>query len=193
MPAAAGAWPFERPLTIDDLGELELPEIFKYELWDGVLMATPRPTAWHQELARRFCAQANAQLSRVWLACQEIMVEFDPIRALQPDAIIVRTEFLRPRARYPFPADVAAVLEVASASTARYDRTTKRDRYAAAGVPVYVRIEPNKLDAPVVVVDVLADDRYVEVARSEPGTGVLTVPGPEPFTIDVAALGVVEE
>jgi hypothetical protein len=99
--AAELAWPTDRPLTITDLARIP-DDGRKYELWDGILMITPGPTLWHQELADRLCVQLNAELSSEWVARQEIMIEFGAVsRALQPDVVVLRSEIIGPAGVVP--------------------------------------------------------------------------------------------
>jgi Uma2 family endonuclease len=188
--AADLAWPTDRPLTITDLARIP-DDGRKYELWDGILMITPGPTLWHQELSRRFCLQVNAQVGRDWVAMQEIMIEFGAVsRALQPDAVVLRSEIIGPRSSYPKPGDIPVVVEVESPNTKLYDRNTKPLFFAQGPVPVYVRIEVNKLGMPTVIVHQLVDGEYHEADRSGAGKGSVTLPDPISVTIDVAELAV---
>ncbi len=57
----------------------------------------------------------------------------------RPEAIITRNGYLIPEQGKP----PDFVLEVASGSTGRRDETTKRDDYAAMGVPEYWRFDPS--------------------------------------------------
>ncbi len=193
MPVAPDLWPLDRPLTVDDLGAIQ-DDGLRYELWDGVLVVMPGPTHWHQELSHQIRAQIGRQLPSGWRARQEHWVEFGTrSRVLGPDTVVFRSEAVGPETDYLQSPDVVMVVEVESPSTRLYDRNTKKDRYSAAGVPIYVRVEVNKLNAPTVVVQELRDGRYVELGRTEPGSGTVTIPHPVPIVIDAAALASASE
>lgn len=58
--------------------------------------------------------------------------------------------------------------EIASPSTRVYDRTTKSALYAEAGIPYLLMVDPDCQPTSAVCFE-LADDGYVECARSEDG------------------------
>lgn len=80
------------------------------------------------------------------------------VTVLEPDVLVARREDLGP-------ANLAAtpllVVEVASPSTRRFDRTAKRLVYQEAGVPAYWLVDP---EVPGVTVLELVDGTYEEVA-----------------------------
>jgi len=188
MPVAPGLWPQDRLLTVDDLDVLE-DDGLRYELWDGVLIVSPPPVIWHQELSHRVRASLARQLPGGWRARMGFSLGFrSRSRLLRPDAIVVRAALLSPELEFVRADDVAVVVEVESPSTSRYDQLTKRDWYAAAGIPVYLRVEINSMRAPTVVVLELRDGYYVETGWTGAGTGSVTVPRPAPIIIDAAVL-----
>ena len=187
MPVAPDLWPLDRPLTVDDLDVLQ-DDGLRYELWDGVLVVSPPPVNWHQELEHRLRAIAARRVSADWVARSQVGVQFgSPSRLLVPDLVVARAPAWHSSA-YVGADDVAVVFEVESPSTKLYDRNAKRDWYAAAGIPSYVRVEINSMRAPAVVVHELRDGRYVEIGRTGVGTGSVTVPRPGPIIIDAAEL-----
>jgi len=64
--------------------------------------------------------------------------------------------------------------EIASPSTRRYDRTTKRTLYAEAGIPFLMLVDPG--DPPVAELHELRDGEYVEIGRSSEGRLEMTAP-----------------
>ncbi|HKE51698.1 MAG TPA: Uma2 family endonuclease [Actinomycetes bacterium] len=193
MPVAPDLWPLDRPLTVDDLDVLQ-DDGLRYELWDGVLLVSPPPGLWHQELSHRVRAMVSRQLPSDWLARMEVGVGFGSrSRHLQPDGIVLRAAVLSPDLEYVSVEDIALVLEVESPSTGLYDRNTKRDWYAAVGIPIYVRVEINKMHVATVVVQELRDGRYVETGRTDAGTGSVTIRQPGPIVIDAAELMTIQE
>lgn len=126
-----GRWTYADYAAIPDDGN-------RYEVIDGVLYAMPAPTIVHQIVvgAIFFYLKQHIDLAgrgRVRIA--PIDVELMPgADAVQPDVIAILTANLG----IITPSHVAGapdlVVEVASPSTAGYDRREKQDAYARAGV-----------------------------------------------------------
>ena len=155
------------PFTYDDLQGTP-DDGHRYELLDGALVVTPAPGTTHQ-----VCTGALYVLLRQHRRPGDIVMiaPFDyvisEVTVLEPDVIVARREDLGT-------ANLAAtpllVVEVASPSTRRFDRTAKRLAYEEAGVPAYWLVDPG---VPSVTVLELVDGRYEEVA---------VVSGEESFT-----------
>lgn len=158
------------PFTYDDLQGMP-DDGHRYELLDGALLVTPSPGTAHQ-----VCAGALYVLLRRHRRPGDIVMiaPFDylisDVTVLVPDVIVCRRAHLGT-------ANLAAtpllVVEVASPSTRRFDRTAKRSAYEEAGVPAYWIVDPG---VPSVTVSELVDGSYQEVA---------VVTGEESFTASV--------
>lgn len=162
---------------------LALPEDgMRYELIDGELIVTSLPRPRHQEGVMELFLLLHPWvkehgLGRVFGLPGDLEIEPGQVNA--PDLFVVPPG-PRPERWEDFPRPLL-VVEVASPSTARYDRGLKRRFYQRAGVPEYWIVD---LDA-----------RIVE--RWQPGDtrpdvvdGVLTwepAPGAPAFTIDLPA------
>lgn len=72
--------------------------------------------------------------------------------------------------------------EIASPSTRRYDRMTRRALYAEAGIRYLMLVDPG--DPPVAELYELRDGEYVEIARSEGGR--LEMSRPFPAVLDLS-------
>ncbi|HKA67501.1 MAG TPA: Uma2 family endonuclease [Actinomycetes bacterium] len=121
MPVAPDLWPLDRLLTVDDLDVLH-DDGLRYELWDGVLLVSPPPVNWHQELEHRLRATTARRLSPDWVARTQVGVQFGSrSRLLVPDLIVTRAEVWH-GSDYLSADDVAVVVEVESPSTSRYDK-----------------------------------------------------------------------
>ena len=144
-PADDLAGPRQGRFTYDDYAAL--PEDGqRYEIVDGVLYMTPSPNADHQGSSVRFVYHLMthveiAGIGRVFVAPFD--VELSPLMVVQPDVVVV----LSANAGIITPSRIVGapdlVVEIASPSTAGYDRRAKQDAYAAAGVREYWIADPS--------------------------------------------------
>ncbi len=118
---------------------LALPDDgMRHELIDGELIVTPTPRVRHQEgvMALQELLSAYAREHGVG-RCYNLPGDLEvlPGQVNQPDLFVVPPG---PRfSRWEDAPTPILVIEVASPSTARYDRGTKRRFYQRAGVPEY--------------------------------------------------------
>ena len=101
-----------------------------------------------------------------WWACARLGIAFGRSN-LVPDVTVLRPE--SSGAIWSDPADVALVIEVETAASSRSDRLLKPDLYAAAGIPLYWRIEAGPT---------------LHVHDLESGTAPRTIQGAELITLD---------
>lgn len=146
---AAGRVPPLEPLTIEQVEQMMkhgiLAEGAPIELIDGLLVRKDRSSRGEDPMTHN-PAHANS-LSRLMhlllfvqthgfhLRCQ-LPVALLPTQAPEPDLAIIRGSPVDYRGRHPGPNDIVAVFEV-SDSSLEFDRTTKQELYAAAGIPTY--------------------------------------------------------
>ena len=111
----------------------------RYELISGELIVTPAPRALHQvaisELEALLRRPAEDRGAHVLHAPADISLGEEEI--LQPDLFVCRTTSGRPPRDWADVSTLLLVIEVASPSSARFDRTVKRRRYQRARVPDY--------------------------------------------------------
>lgn len=112
----------------------------RYEVVDGVLYMAPAPSIAHQDASGWFFFYLTtyvrmAGLGRVFAA--PVDVELAPNVVTQPDVIVVLNENLGVITPSHIVGAPDLIVEIASPSTAGYDRRTKQDAYARAGVPEY--------------------------------------------------------
>lgn len=134
-------------LTVDDLPEDSGP---RHELVDGSLFVTPMGDLQHQFVIGRLHSILTS------LAPSELAVLITPnIIASQstlliPDLAVASAatvlEGARTRRLGLAPTDVAMVVEVLSPSTARYDRSLKRQTYLEWGIPTYWLVEAGRIE-----------------------------------------------
>ncbi|MEU3501324.1 Uma2 family endonuclease [Streptomyces hundungensis] len=128
--------------TVDDLFTLpNLPS--RTELIDGSLVfAHPRRRNFHTDVMDVLVGGLRSDLPAAFKVKREMTVVLDERNAPEPDIIVVEAESVggpdqtRYRAR-----DVLLAVEVVSPDSESRDRTTKPQKYAAAGIPNFWRVE----------------------------------------------------
>jgi Uma2 family endonuclease len=135
---AQGCWTYEHYVAIPDDGN-------RYEVIDGILYMTPAPNIPHQaavtQLTRHLanCVE-SAGLGRVLVS--PVDVELAPGTIVQPDVVVILNANRRAITYARVVGAPDLVIEVASPSTAGYDRRSKQDAYARAGVSEYWIADP---------------------------------------------------
>jgi Uma2 family endonuclease len=158
----------ETRFTRDDY--MLLPEGFRAELIDGMLVKDPAPTGWHQVIVMRIgLALANIVGTRRAVV-SPIDVSVDDWNVVQPDVLVLPEDC----PISPGDAQVgtpALVVEVLSPSTASRDRDQKVAIYLRAGVKEVWLVDPESESAEVHTAE--------GVERFEPGStpASRTVPG----------------
>jgi Uma2 family endonuclease len=133
-----GHWTYADYAALPDDG-------YRYELIDGVLYMAPAPGTGHQGSSSRFVYHLMrlvevAGLGRVFAA--PIDVELAPLRIVQPDVLVILNANLGIITPSRIVGAPDLIVEIASPSTAGYDRREKQDAYAAAGVREYWIADP---------------------------------------------------
>ncbi len=132
--------PESRHWTVDDLDALPEDGV-RRELIDGVLIASPTPTNFHQSLAGLLFAQLHACCPPEFDATEGVEIRITRQRTLTPD-VLVTTREAALRNPHRFAAhEVVLAVEVVSPSSISFDRITKPALFAQAGIPNYWRIE----------------------------------------------------
>jgi Uma2 family endonuclease len=132
----------------------------RYEIVHGVLLMTPSPSDWHQRVTGRIFYYLTASIDlpgrgQVYQAPFDVFLGISDV--VQPDVLVVLPENLGKVTEKGVMGAPDLVVEVASRSTALYDRLTKYDTYARYGVPEYWIVKP---DACTVEVLVLEENTY---------------------------------
>ncbi len=166
-------------LTYEDLRRM--PEDGKrYELIDGEVYMTPSPNTKHQAVVgnlhvalRQFVAQRN--LGKVFLAPFDVV--FGERTAVQPDLLFIRKERLSILTDLNVQGAPDLVIEVLSPGTASFDRETKLQVYARAGVPELWYVDPRS--DTVEILNLGSDRRYALTAMLSGDAPVLSKALPE--------------
>jgi Uma2 family endonuclease len=171
MTEAETVLPTDRPLTIDDLEPLPYNGN-RFELDDGVLVVTPPPIAGHQHVIQRLSEILGAARPANFQVLPGLGVQISRVQYRIPDIVVVKAgevgfkdgSTIKPP---------ALVIEVASPSTAIYDRNRKKELYAGFGIESYWIVKPD-LDKPRVTAFELSSGEYRVIAE---------VSGDEPFSV----------
>jgi Uma2 family endonuclease len=117
----------------------------RYEVVDGVLLVTPAPCELHQAAVARLVellAPYVAALGTAETLIAPADIELDPFGMVQPD-LFVQGIVPGRRRGWNTGAPLLLFVEVLSPSTARADRTTKRQRFQQARIPEYWIVDPD--------------------------------------------------
>jgi Uma2 family endonuclease len=173
--------------TVEDLERM--PEDgHRYELLDGILLVSPAPGVWHQEVA-------GTLYRLLYQACPpELHVVIAPFEwrgsrrtALQPDVLVARHgDLLAVEGGKFLGKPPVLAVEVLSPSTRRIDRLSKLSAYEEAGVDSYWLVDPDPQAPSLHALD-LVDGRYVEVGCPS-GEQAWQAQRPFPVTIRPAEL-----
>jgi Uma2 family endonuclease len=175
------AWPGSgRPFTVTELDRMP-GDGRRYELLDGVLIVSPRPTTVHQFVATRLIGVLAAACPDDLCVVAEPAVQLDPLTELDPDLVVVHLDEVG-GAKFTTPP--LLVVEIRSPSTALIDLNRKKDAYERFGVPAYWIVDPEP-SRPELTVFGLHDGRLLLEATS---TQELTVTSPFKVTVNPHSL-----
>jgi Uma2 family endonuclease len=144
-----GSWTYDEYAALPDDGQ-------RYEIVNGVLLMTPAPSPDHQAISLRFSHYLFmhvelAGLGRVFPT--PIDVELGPKNVFQPDLVVLLNAHLDKVAAKKIIGAPDLVIEVASRGTATYDRVSKYDIYARAGIPEYWIVRPTNRTIEVLILE----------------------------------------
>jgi Uma2 family endonuclease len=168
------------PFTVEELDRLP-SDARRYELLDGVLVVSPRPTTVHQAVAGRLYGLLSSVCPDDLLVVPEPALQLSAKTEFAPDLVVVPIDDVGD-AKFTRPP--LLVVEVRSPSTAIIDLNRKKTAYERFGVPSYWIVDPDPAQPEVTIFE-LRDGRYVTVAVT---TAQLTVERPFPVTISPAQL-----
>ncbi|HXC82575.1 MAG TPA: Uma2 family endonuclease [Trebonia sp.] len=158
----AEAWPAAgRPFTVAELDRMP-DDGRRYELLDGVLIVSPRPTTVHQFVAMRLARVLDNACPEDLCVVPEPAVQLDQQTEFDPDLVVVRLDQIG-GAKFTEPP--LLVVEVRSPSTALVDLTRKKAAYEQFDVPSYWVVNPD-LAQPEVTVFELHGGRYTVEAKT---------------------------
>ena len=165
------------------LGELDI----RTELVDWKIQVSPSPSLAHQNISRYLANFLEPATHAAGLTLVEAVdTRIGPGTIVCPDVVVGK---LRWQPGITDAADAILVAEVTSPSNAAWDRRGKMRRYAAARIPWYLVVEPERPELRAVTLHLhrLDGGRYVEHAVARPGQ-VLRSDEPFPIAIDTDRL-----
>lgn len=160
--------PFEGPITVADLDRLP-EDSHRWELLDGVLVVSPRPTTVHQTVAARLLVLLQTQCPPELQPVSEPAVQMNDATEFDPDIVVVPLDEIGGAKFYRPP---LLVVEIRSPSTAIIDLNRKKAAYEQFRVPSYWIVIPDR-DKPELIAFELGEQGYREAAH---------VTGDEAFT-----------
>jgi Uma2 family endonuclease len=175
------AWPgYCDAFTVAELDRMP-DDGHRYELMDGVLVVSPRPTTVHQIVMTRLASLLDRACPDDLCVVAEPALQLDAQTEFAPDLVVA---LLDEAGDAKFTAPPLLVVEVRSPSTALFDLNQKKMAYEKFGVPSYWIVNPDPA-GPELTVFQLREGGYVLVATS---TQPITVADPFPVGIVPADL-----
>jgi Uma2 family endonuclease len=172
------AWPARgQPFTVSDLDRLP-DDGRRYELLDGVLVVSPRPTTVHQLAALRLATLLDNSCPADLCVLPEPALQLSADTEFDPDIVVVHWEDVG-GAKLTAPPLLA--VEIRSPSTALVDLNRKKAAYQRFGVPSYWIMDPDTREPSVTAFE-LRGGRYATVAKA---TSRETLAAERPFHVEV--------
>jgi Uma2 family endonuclease len=141
-PPRQGEWTYDDYSRLPDNG-------FRYEVIEGELFMSPAPTIQHQRILFALIHQLANHLEQRKIKGEALAAPVDVnlpgvASPVQPDLLYVsegRLHFIKEQTIEGAP---DLIIEILSPSTAQYDRQTKFQAYARAGVREYWLVDPEQ-------------------------------------------------
>ncbi len=177
----AEAWPAAgRPFTVAELDRMP-DDGRRYELLEGVLIVSPRPTTVHQFVSMRLLRILADACPDDLCVVPEPAVELGPQTEFDPDLVVVGMDQIG-GAKFTEPP--LLIIEIRSPSTALVDLNRKKAVYERFGVSSYWIVNPDP-PQPELTVFELRDGRYALTAKT---SGPFATDRPFTVSIDPADL-----
>jgi len=167
-----GSWTYDDYTALPDDGQ-------GYEIVNGVLVMAPAPNGPHQDAVLRFAHYLLVNVEFAGLGKVRVApfdVELSPKDVFQPDVFVVLNAHLDRILEKKVVGAPDLVVEVASPSTALYDRVTKYEKYANAGVQEFWVANTNARTIQVLVLE-SGEYRSLGVYRGQQMLPSRIVPG----------------
>ena len=174
--------------TVDDL--FTLPDLPPHtELIDGSLVFVSPQRVFHADAVDLLVNGLRATLPAEFRASRDMTVVLDNRNGPEPDVSVIRAAAITGPDQTKYEAkDVLLAVEVVSPDSESRDRTTKPQKYAAAGIPNFWRVEASGTDGRPVVhvyeIDPLTH-AYVHMGMHRDR---IKVDKPYPIDIDLTAI-----
>jgi Uma2 family endonuclease len=174
----AEAWPARgQPFTVSDLDKLP-DDGRRYELLDGVLVVSPRPTTIHQLAAVRLATLLQNACPDDLCVLPEPALQLSDDTEFDPDVVVVRWPDVG-GAKLTGPP--LLVVEIRSPRTALVDLNRKKTAYQEFGVQSYWIVDPNPREPSLTAFE-LRDGQYATLAKV---TGLQMLEAERPFPVEL--------
>ena len=135
------AKPFERK-SLAEFEAMQKEDGWNYELIDGFVMMSPRPSAAHQWISGSlFSELRNALKEKNCFPLQEVDLVLQGENFI-PDLMVLCNEDIKDMKRYEKPPLIA--IEIVSLSSSSRDHITKRRKYEQLGIQEYWIVSPEE-------------------------------------------------
>jgi Uma2 family endonuclease len=155
------AWPARgQPFTVEDLDRLP-GDGRRYELLDGVLVVSPRPTTVHQLAMLRLAKLLDDACPEGLLVLPEPALQLSADTEFDPDVVVARQQDV---GGAKLTAPPLLVVEIRSPSTALIDLNRKKAAYRKFGVQSYWIVNPDPRQASITAFE-LNEGLYTTLAE----------------------------
>lgn len=157
------------------------------EIINGRLIVSPLGTPEHQDMATTLASVMRSHaLQRGWKVYAGLGICADGSRdPYEPDFAVCPPDAPRWGDREVYASGLVMVGEIVSRGSTRDDREDKPAVYAAAGIPVYLLVDPVAAPATVTVLSEPQEGRYTVSATVNMGKEV-HIPAPVDFVLDTS-------
>jgi Uma2 family endonuclease len=175
-----GEWPAQGAWTVDDWARLP-NDGNRYELIDGVVYVTTAPSTHHQwvngRLYRFLDEHIDAQVPPPGILLVPPFGVILPTGPVIPDLVYLHMHNIDRLTGKRIEGVPDLVVEIASPSTAAYDRREKQDAYAQSGIPEYWWVEPANRTVEVLVLEQSGRYRTHALVERQSPIPSLQIPG----------------
>jgi Uma2 family endonuclease len=158
----------------------------RYEIVDGSLYVSPPPSIRHQLVSGRLSQLLRAAATAEYEVLDTVGVRVEA-GLLVPDLVIADAEAAFQGGAAFAAASIAVAVEIVSPSSVTMDKLAKPVLYAAARIPGYWRVEPDRAGGVLITAYELAGGAYRQVGEAA-GDSELVVERPFPVVIRPSAL-----
>jgi Uma2 family endonuclease len=182
----AAPWP-DHFLTLEEFDALPEDKTHRYELEEGVLLATPAAIPLHQRVAQRLINALEQQAPYEWDFFGDVEVQLSATSpsVRRPDVVIGPEDQKNDSIPRFDASEVLVAVEVISRGSRVTDTVTKPGVYAAARIPHYWVIDNINEEISLTAYQLVGDLGY---RKSAPVTGRFTTMDPFPLDIDLTTL-----
>jgi Uma2 family endonuclease len=175
-------------IALEQWDALQLDPTRRWELSEGSLTMSPRPTLGHQHISRRLTRLLEDHLPEGLMVLPEIEVTTNasfPPSVRDPDIVVIRDRAFEQRlARVPA-SDVVLVIEIVSPGSRGTDHVMKPHEYAKAGIANYWIVDPDAPTHDRFLAYLLDGERYRRVSVLDGSRVRLHQPTEMEFTLDL--------